>query len=297
MTFGTVKRIAITGGSGWLGRELIQDLLASGENVEILALGTHSRQVSIGEIQFDVHEWHSSILTDWRPTHLVHLACQTREHYGSDGQRANEQNSEILKRLSEEMQRLPLRGVLVASSGAALASAGDSYGQHKMREEVLVASLAKTLGMNCVIARVWSVTGEHCTKPQNFLFFDLLRQALAADTSEIRLSGPRKVFRRYQDGGEFLHACLRVLLSNKSAEFNSGGDYISSSELAGRIQTLIAPHKIIVSDFVDEIEESYAASSDETILLSTISGIETSTLSEQILRSVAALSGPAGMTV
>ncbi len=295
MTIGTENRIAITGGGGWLGRELVQDLLSSGEDLQTLALGTHNRTVAMGKTQIDVHKWDSTILADWQPTHLVHLACVTREHHVEDSTRAAEQNAEILKRLSGEMHRLSLRGVLLASSGAAVTSPMDAYGQHKMSEEVAVTAIAKSLGINSVIARVWSVTGEHCTKPQKFLFYDLLRQALAADTDEIVLSGPRRVCRRYVDGGEFLHACLRVLLSENSAEFNSGGELVSSTRLARRIQALVAPHKSILENFVDEKEEVYAAGSDESDALSIVSGIRMSPLNDQIVRSISALSGSEGM--
>lgn len=284
-------RVAITGGGGWLGRELISRFVSSNENLELLPLGTHERDVNIGSASYRVFDWDESILEDWQPTHLVHLACRTREQIIADPRMGEFENSQILNRLLMGMRLPSLRGVLLASSGAALSDPPDSYGRHKLEEEVAVTSLALEMGIDCVVGRIWSVSGRFCTKPGNFLFYDLLRQAKDTDSSEIHLTGPRSVSRRYVDGGEFLSSCFTSLTRGNTAVYNSGGELVTSPELAEMVIKRFAPHKVLKFSHIDGQVDSYATEVDESIVLEHAAGMSFSPISVQIERSAKAILG------
>jgi len=223
--------IAITGAAGWLGRELFSALQDAEPDSDLLLLGRKSEIISLGTPSMTVHEWDSEILPKSRPQTLVHLAYVTRERIHEFGvERYKEANFFLRMKVESAINEAGIQNLVVASSGAALKSSTDPYAEFKADDEAFYRDLAQRHGINLVIARAWSLTGRYCTKPKEFLIYDVINQLLLGNTI-IRLNSSADVWRKYVDAGEYLRCCLSAVMNGWSGEINSAGDLVEASDL------------------------------------------------------------------
>ena len=135
------------------------------------------------------------------------------------------------------MQSLPtLRAFMFASSGAATkietdhSLASHPYAISKATDETAfftadAAKLTPTLA-----ARLWSVSGPHCTRPRDYALADMIMQCALTGQVTVKTQGIQ--MRRYVDAGEFLASCLSFNLAGNSGVIDSAGELIEIRDLA-----------------------------------------------------------------
>jgi nucleoside-diphosphate-sugar epimerase len=239
-------RIAVTGASGWLGRELIHGLRLMFPQTPILALGSRE-----GELRLDptmampLHQWSSCDVAAWKPTLAVHLAYLTKDRLEAVGL---DEYLSVNTHLSESAMGFydipSVRGIVVASSGAAIRHPFEPYGRLKAHDEAAFTGAGARHGIPTVIARAWSLSGRFCTKPERFLLYDLIAQALGPN-SEISISASHEVFRKYVDASEYLSVCLAGVAAGWSGTVDSTGALVEAGQLADAIQATLGTRKVI----------------------------------------------------
>lgn len=237
-------RILVTGATGWLGREILARLTRRSPQIPVLAVARRARAFSIGRDQRTCIEWDSAAVRDWRPTLVVHLAYLTREREAEVGTQSYEVRNRKLTHRALDLYTIDsVRGVVVASSGAAVALRHTTYGRLKAYDEGMFLAAGRDTKIPTVIARIWSVSGALCTKPQGFALYDLINQTLNGPVVQVR--APNEVWRRYVDAGEYLEVCLADAASGASEIIDSSGELIELKDLAHCIQSVLGVHRRI----------------------------------------------------
>lgn len=281
-------RILVTGATGWLGRELIARLGVLRPEVPVLAVASHHRKVAVGRLEFDAIAWELDAIAQWRPSVVVHLAFLTREFEAAVGWREYESRNRHLSDLATDLYRLPtIRAFVYASSGAAISPRSGMYGRLKAEDEELFLNNGQSSGVPTTIARIWSVSGAWCPKPEQFAFYDLIRQTQLSPV--VRVNATHEVFRRYADAGEFLEICLAFAGSGASGSIDSGGERVEIGELAQRIQKVLGTVRPIERPDLTEPSDDYCADSSAMSQLARQFEVSLSGLEEQIRRSAEAL--------
>lgn len=279
-------RIVVTGAAGWLGRSLLGRLLPAAEECGPTVFGVASRerlQTVSGQV-IRIRKWNDSDLLAWEPTVVVHTAFVTRERLAdlgeADFQRVNRDLTDRACRLAS----LPtVRAVVHTSSGAALDPTPDAYGKLKAEQEVAFAQVAGAV----VNARVWSVSGPECTKPDEFAFTSFVRMAI--NTGVIRVTARSPVWRKYVDAGQMMEVSLLAALHGHRGTIDSTGHLVELHQLAERTAHLLsarvecAPTDPAITDSryysespsMEEFAARYSlalSSLDEQILLTATTG-------------------------
>jgi len=224
-------RIAITGAVGWLGRELTYKL-SQHRDFELLLLGRHSGILDLRGFKIQIHEWTDELTRSWDPEIVVHLAYMTRERIDAFGEEAYiDANLGLRDRIVKLLETTNIRHLVHVSSGAAIeASPVDIYGQLKKDDEEIFRAAGVAFDINVLTARAWSLSGRFCTKPNHFLFYDVLSQILRGGDL-VTLTAEGEVWRKYVDAGDFLETCVRGSLEGVSGTIDSTGDLIEAEEL------------------------------------------------------------------
>jgi len=284
------ERIALTGANGWLGRETAFRLIQENPSQPLLALGRNPALLELpGCEPIPVHQWANTDVADWEPTVLIHLAALTKERLRGMALQAYIDENDALTQSALAISRLrSIHSVVTASSGAAISQLDHPYGAHKASEEALFRKSATEENKNLVVARIWSVSGRFCTKPEEFLFFDLLRQAVG-DSEFIEVLAENRVYRRYVDGGEFLEICLRAALSGHSGTIDSTGEVVEAGVLAECINSVLRANKRVRRAPERNGPDEYLSQSAAMEKWARATGVQVSDLSHQIVRSLEAI--------
>ncbi len=286
-------RVAVSGASGWLGRELCSRLINDpAKRFDLLPLGHTPKVVYLrGGGSIYVQAWDVDLVKIWEPDVFVHLAFVTRDRLQEFGEEEFRRVNEGLTDKALSCLHLPsLRGVMLASSGAAVQSAPDLYGRLKARDEHMFAETSQQLGVPLVTARAWSLTGAQCTKPESFLFYDLLRQ-LIGPSDLVRISSANPVLRRYMDGGEFLEICLTELLLGNSGTYDSHGELLEAAQAVERMGQVLGVEKCIERPAwrSNERANAYFTFSDAVLLAADRQGRAIADFEHQVLSSLPAV--------
>jgi len=246
--------------------------------------------MDLGSATLAVEPWDHGAILRWEPTIAVHLAFLTREFEVRWGLAEYEKQNQHLSMLATQLYGIPsIRGVAVASSGAALTMLDSSYGRLKAKDERHFSTMGLKTGTPTVIGRIWSLSGAHCTKPTAFALYDLIRQTLSKPVIEIEAT--REVRRSYVDAGEFLEICLGALGAGHSGVINSAGSVIEIGQLALEIQQTLGRVAPIRRPPARHAPDDYFAQDDVQAEWAHILGVSVSSLTEQIGRSSGVLTG------
>lgn len=285
-------RIVITGASGWLGQSLLHALNQADHTMlpdRVLALGSRNREISLLDgPSVRIREWKDTEVAEFEPTIAVHLAYLTADRLRNINEELYSATNHELSARGLALQQLPgLRAFMLASSGAAtVAGAASTLGKHpyarqKADDERAYLTSHAAASTPTLAARLWSVSGPYCTRPQSYAFSDMVMKARAGE--EIIVAATGEVRRRYVDAGEFLAACLALNLRGRSGIVNSGGDEVEIRELATVITQVLGG--IFTAPIIDpQIPvELYLAESADMESAARELGIRFTDLADQIL--------------
>jgi nucleoside-diphosphate-sugar epimerase len=294
-------KYAITGSTGWLGKELIFSLLDRGciqSLDEILLYSSTERLVDFGK--FGKKESFAFLGSDFSEIseveYFVHLSFLTRnlvQKYGLN--RYIQINQNLTNQAVNFIERTQPLFVSSVSSGAVYSQNShelendiqrNPYGFLKVREEELLREICTIHSSNLSIGRLWGATGRYMPVNVAYAISDLIVQALTKKS--IQIHSPRQVFRRYCDSSEFLRVLLECSTVNEFNLFDSGGPLIEIKELATRIMRELdiggnIEQNLDVSLGVDD----YYARSDSFEVLANGFGVSISGISDQIKRTIA----------
>jgi nucleoside-diphosphate-sugar epimerase len=286
-------RILVTGGAGWLGREMFAWLRRYAPETPAIAVGTRTETVRLHSgVSFQCNRWQDFSAEEWKPTLIVHLAFLTKERsYDMAVATYEAENRRISQAALRLLDTPTVRGVVTVSAGAAIQQLGHVYGRLKADDEAVFTTAGSNRGIASVIARAWSLSGAFCTKPRHFLLYDLIRQT-TADRYDIAISADHLVWRRYVDAGEFLGVALSAAACGWSGVIDSTGPLLEAAELADLIQRVLGTNRRVLRPELAGEPDRYFSDSVAMDQLAKHLGVQISDMQQQIRTSTLALTGP-----
>lgn len=283
--------IVINGGTGWLGIATLRALerIKHLENIEITS--SNGRTFMAHDLgKFKTKELTNDTKIDFKPDILVNLAFKTRDYISILGEEEYTKiNLEILKSSANLAKHLKPKSIVIVSSGVVsrnLDSQGKldntQYTKLKNLEEETFTKIAKDIGANLVILRMWGGSGRDLISPFKYAIGDLIKQALTSD--KIIVSSEQLTYRRYSDASQQLEIAIRCAISGKNLVFDSGGQIIEMGELANLIKSTLQPNLEILRKLDTNLPaDKYYSESNQFENFAKEYGIELFTLKQQII--------------
>lgn len=276
-------RVLVSGASGWIGRSLLSVLLPVADRMgaQVLATGSVARSIAMDGSTVRIVAWTDDVSAEWAPTVVVHCAFATRDRLESLGAAAFEAaNLELTQRGIFAFSLPSVRAGVQVSSGAAVAADPDLYGRMKQAQERAFRDVARDAERPLVTARIWSVSGPHCTKPDGFAFSSFIAQALRSRTIEVTALG--EIWRRYVDAAQYMSIALEHALGGASAVVDSTGDLVELHGLAESVASALGAKVVAAPASAEVPADRYYSSSPQMTELSQAQGVRLMNLQEQI---------------
>ena len=244
-------RVLITGASGWFGRNALEIVRSFG--LKHLALGSEDKTLVCDGFETRLYKQSLSMIREFSPTIVIDTAFLTRDKLASLGRdRFISINQKLISDSLEMASLSSVRKYVGFSSGATVNLAGESsfsllenpYAALKREYEDGITELSGLNQGKISIARVWSVTGAHVTKPELFAFSNLINQARAG---QVFIKSQRLMFRRYCTIADVLLVAL-AYYGEQGPIFDTGGELIEIGKLAEIIVQEVNPAAGIVRD-------------------------------------------------
>ena len=287
-----VNNIAISGASGWLGREAIK-VLDGVASHELALFTSNGRELLFGN---DEKRLSRNFLSSKPPLSLdglIHLAFLTRDKIEIVGsQEFIATNLNLISKACEFIETSKPKWVVIVSSGAIFdRGSGDlesniqrnPYGFCKRVEELLITQSAHKVGANVVIGRLWGASGKFMPHNPAYALSDLIISAHKEKKITIRSGG--KVIRRYVDASEFMEVLIKAAISRESLTINSGGPRVEIGELATLVAKNFAEVEIERSPLEMATDDYYPRGEDFEMLASTL-GISLSDIETQVSQTI-----------
>jgi nucleoside-diphosphate-sugar epimerase len=282
-------RVLVTGAAGWFGRTAIA--MTGGVGLELLATGSKDQKIEIDGQSQSVHTQTLEIIFAFRPTVIIDSAFVTRERLPVLRHKAYiEANQKIIDESLAIAAMPSVRKYIGFSSGATMHLAGHNsfsieenpYAAQKSIYESKISEITANLQSDISVARVWSVTGTYCTKPQTFAFTNIIAQA---KLGLIEIKAKHLVYRRYCALEDVLAVAMLPSPPGGNPIFNTGGELIELGELAKLVVDLVNPNAEIRRQIDPELpsDDYYSDSEDWDGLLQS-ADLAKDSLSEQVTR-------------
>jgi hypothetical protein len=216
--------------------------------LELLATGSKDQQIEIDGQSLAVQAQSLDVVSAFKPTVVIDTAFVTRERLPILGHKAYVETNQKLIDQSLAISALPsVRKYIGFSSGATMHLAGHTsfsleenpYAAQKRIYESKISELAAKLQSDISVARVWSVTGSYCTKPESFAFTDLIAQA---KLGLIEIKAKHLAYRRYCPIEDVLALAMLASSPGSNPIFDTGGDLIEIGDLAKLVVELVNPN-------------------------------------------------------
>jgi nucleoside-diphosphate-sugar epimerase len=239
-------RVLVTGAAGWFGRTAVAMTRESG--LAILATGSKDQLIEIDAQSQAVQAQSLEVISAFKPTVVIDTAFVTRERLPILGHKTYIETNQKLIDQSLAIAALPsVRKYIGFSSGATRHLAGHTtfslgenpYAAQKRIYESKISEIAAVLQSDISVARVWSVTGSYCTKPQTFAFTDLIAQA---KLGLIEIKAKHLVYRRYCAIEDVLALAMLPSAPGSNPIFDTGGELIELGELAKLVVEQVNPN-------------------------------------------------------
>lgn len=255
-------RIAVTGGSGFIGRPLVAAL--EGEGVGVAA---SDLRPSEGVTELDlrdragVHAW----IAETVPDVVVALGAISGPMVAPDDpELVIDANVGGTLNILEGMRRAGLRRLVYISSIAVYAARGDispvpeeaaltsidPYSASKVAGEALVAAYAARFGIETTTLRLSTVYGPGRAVP--YIIGKLILSS--RDGTTVEVSGQRANMRQYvhvDDAVEAIRLAIKTPLPGHTPINITGGSYVSEVEVAERITSLLPGTRYVARPDLD----------------------------------------------
>lgn len=287
------KRIAISGATGWLGRETVAKLSHSMPLENLILFSSDGRNTvnssgnSLPTENFLLAESSKSL------EGFIHLAFLTRDKVSTIGfAEFVSKNMSLISKACQIIETSKPKWVVIVSSGAIIdRNSGEEetdimknpYGFCKRIEEALVLQSAQKVGANVVIGRLWGATGEFMPHNSAYAISDFIQTAHTKKKIVIKSGGT--VIRRYVDAGEFIEVLVKAAVIGEHITINSGGTKIEIGDLAH----LVAKHFSdieIVRPVQNDLLDDYFPRDNEFEALAANVGTALCDLQTQVTRTV-----------
>jgi nucleoside-diphosphate-sugar epimerase len=287
------KRIAVSGATGWLGRETIEKFSQS-LPLENLILYSSDGRGTVNNKGASLPT--ENFLSAEPPNSLegfIHLAFLTRDKVPTIGfAEFVSKNMSLISKACQIIETSKPKWVVLVSSGAILdRNSGEEetdimknpYGFCKRIEEALVLQSAQKVGANVVIGRLWGATGEFMPHNSAYAISDFIQSAHTKKRIDIKSGG--SVIRRYVDAGEFMEVLVKAAANGESITINSGGAKIEISKLAELVVEHFPNIEIVRPVQDNSLDDYFPRDSDFEILAASV-GVLLSDLQTQVSRTV-----------
>ena len=288
----------IVGASGWLGMatlQLLSDHLKISEKVTCFGSIKKTLKLLDGTtlVQHPLEE-----LSDYpkgKADYLLNYAFLTKENERTFKQQEYiKLNRQISIKVFNEAKRIRVANLSTISSGSVYSKersivsdlSKNPYGYLKKEEEVLFSGL-KDLGMKVVIPRVFNLSGPYSNKKEFYMFSSLLAQALKSN--EMVITSKKRIFRSFISTSDLLSTIfgsMKLLNEGESVIYDTCGDsVVEIGELALQVKDLINKKAKIIRPDIDESlsPDKYIGSRSEYESLINKLEIKESSLQDQIV--------------
>jgi nucleoside-diphosphate-sugar epimerase len=260
-------------------------------DLELLPTGSKDQQIEIDGQSQALQAQDLEIIAAFKPTVVIDTAFVTRERLPILGHKTYIETNQKLIDQSLAIVALPsVRKYIGFSSGATMHLAGHTsfsleenpYAAQKRIYESKISEIASVLQSDISVARVWSVTGSFCTKPQTFAFTDLIAQA---KLGLIEIKAKHLVYRRYCALEDVLALAMLPSAPGGNPIFNTGGDLIELGELAKIVVDLVNPNAEIRRQIDPQLTpDDYHSDSRDWVELIQSANLAKDSISDQVTR-------------
>lgn len=270
------KQVAVTGATGWLGRNLLPQL-SGAEKLQLFSRKPKTMDIqgityTTKELPLNAFEIEADFLFDF--------AFHRRDVPSELGPfEAKSENERLLELSGDLMSSKNIGQYIGVSSGAAKVIGKGSYGVQKRSLERIFLHSSRA---NDRLLRIWAMTGLHTSEREQFAAVNFINSALVDGKIEITSANP--VFRSYSHISELLALALDRSLDEKIIE--SGGIPIEMMDLAKTVSALIS-HEVRIDvrhpGREDEPKKDfYVPASDKIKELLSATGLSPMTIEEQL---------------
>jgi nucleoside-diphosphate-sugar epimerase len=252
-----MKRIVITGATGWIGRAMIHALIDQFglDILRVLELyGSKKQTLDLKSgISLEINPI-SSIDLQKKIDLLVPLAFLTQEKYNSLGSEEYQRiNRQIIDSHATIIRTTLPNAVIYFSSGITTVDKEkfkrtDSffvYKDLKIQEEELFRSLVNSYEGSLSVCKLFSVSGFYMRDPHKYALGDFILQASAKKS--IRIESSSEVYRRYIQDTDLCALMLRLGLEKKNVTVESSGRLIELGDLAKTVAQIFGLEESAIS--------------------------------------------------
>lgn len=293
-------RYLISGGSGWLGTELVYALLRTGQVSglnEIKLLSSTPKKMTFGEFgsietkaYFD-QEFENDIEIET----FVHLAFLTRDKLNSYSRELFLNiNDSITQRAAFLIEKYRPKFVANVSSGAVFSRENlrlettpskNPYGYGKLFEEQVLTEVCNSQSINLAIGRLWGATGQYMPTNPAYAVSNFILEALKSRS--ITIQSGHTVWRRYCNAGEFMLTLIKASQQSQYTLFDSGGPKVEIGELAHLIKREISEDiNIARNQALSNVADEYFPTTSSYEKLNTSLGVGMTNLVGQIRKTI-----------
>ena len=287
------KRIAVSGATGWLGRETIEKLSTSLSLENLVLYSSDGSNIVNNAGAVLPTESFLPATPSESLEGLIHLAFLTRDKVDTVGfPDFVSINMSLISKACTIIEESKPRWIVLVSSGAIFdRNSGEletdimrnPYGFCKRIEEVLVLQSAQKVGANVVIGRLWGATGEFMPYNPAYAVSDFIQSAHTKKKIVVKSGG--SVIRRYVDAGEFVEVLVKAAAKGESFTINSGGTKIEIGKLAELVAEHFPDIEIVRPVQDNSLDDYFPRDSDFEILAASV-GVMLSDLQTQVSRTV-----------
>ncbi len=242
-TMSNYSRILVLGPTGWFGRTALA--LSFPSNAAFHLVGSRRGDLQVREKTLTVHEWSDREVERFSPDLVLDFAYLTRNWISELGLSEYRARNEVLTdRLVRAATLGGVKTFLTISSGAAVQSELDPYGEGKKKIELALRDALRSSSTKLGVLRAWSVSGGFVREPDQYALSSFVRQGL--NSGYIRVSADRMVFRRYCAVEELLAVGLHLAHLQSHSLVESGGEKLEMYEVAQKVAQQIPGAKVML---------------------------------------------------
>lgn len=247
-------KIAITGASGWLGRNFVDEIIQMGTYTNHLTykfFGSTKKIIkNLNEQEIEIYDFYSNAILEFNASHLIHLAFKTADFIDHlSAETYNSVNKEIIARLIEVMDNTDLESIIFTSSGVNENAKGhknyQDYKDLKSLEKEIILKKCEEKNIKALELRIWAVTGNYLDKANHFAFSQFIKAALKNE--DIVINSKNIVNRSYIDAGDLAKIGLTGMLNTEETFINCATrTHINLVDLANLIKVILKSNSKII---------------------------------------------------